>query len=148
MCVCVHVFVMICMNFQFFVGLSVISKDLRFIFIKCFSTSVFFWFFFVFFLSSNSFLPLSSFTRFQTIRNNPSSNIYHSICPVGWGWLHHCRGVRLPPNECPGYDTKHSDGEVPVILGFWGIRITPSLPLLPCPLWPSVVAPDRALFMG
>ena len=22
-----------------------------------------------------------------------------------------------PPNECPGYDTKQSDGEVPVMLG-------------------------------
>ena len=53
-----------------------------------------------------------------------------------------------PPNECPGYDTKQSDGEVPVILGLWGIRSTPSLPLLPGPLWPGVAAPDRALFMG
>ena len=24
-----------------------------------------------------------------------------------------------PPNECPGYDTKHSDGEIPVMLGPW-----------------------------
>ncbi len=43
---------------------------------------------------------------------------------------------------------KQSDGEVPVILGPWGIRNTPSLPLLPGPLWPGVVAPDRALSMG
>ena len=48
----------------------------------------------------------------------------------------------------PGYDTKQSDGEVPVMLGLWGIRSTPSLPLLPGPLWPGVVAPDRALYMG
>ena len=46
-------------------------------------------------------------------------------CPVGWGSrihrLHLCRGVRLsPPNECPGYDTKRSDGEAPVMLEFWG----------------------------
>ena len=27
-----------------------------------------------------------------------------------------------PRNECPGYDTKQSDGEVPVILGLWGKR--------------------------
>ena len=27
-----------------------------------------------------------------------------------------CRGVRPPPhNECPGYDTKQCDGEVPVL---------------------------------
>ena len=39
------------------------------------------------------------------------------LCPVGWGCRIHrlllCRGVRPPPNECPGYDTKQSDGEVP-----------------------------------
>ena len=52
------------------------------------------------------------------------------------------------PNEYPGYDTKQSDGEVPVMLGPWGIRSIPSLPLLPGPLWPGVVVPDRALPMG
>ena len=72
--------------------------------------------------------------------------------PVSWGsrihWLHLCIGVRPPPNECPGYDTKQSDGEVPAVLELWGMRSTPSLPLLPGPLWPGVVAPDRALSMG
>ena len=52
------------------------------------------------------------------------------------------------PNECPGYDTKQSDGEVPAMLELWGMRRTPSLPSLPGPLWPGVVAPDRALSMG
>ena len=52
------------------------------------------------------------------------------------------------PNECPGYDTKQSDCEVPVILMLWGIRSTPSLPLLPALLWFRMVAPDRALSMG
>ena len=33
-----------------------------------------------------------------------------------------------PPHECPGYDTKLYDGEVPVMLGPWGIRSTSSLP--------------------
>ena len=28
-------------------------------------------------------------------------------------------GVRPPPNECPVYDTKQSDGEVLVILELW-----------------------------
>ena len=46
------------------------------------------------------------------------------------------------------YDIKQSDGEVPVMLGLWGMRSTPSLPLLPGPLRPGVVAPDRALAMG
>ena len=53
-----------------------------------------------------------------------------------------------PHNECPGYDTKQSHGEVPVILELWGMRSTPLSPLLPGPLWPGVVALDRALSMG
>ena len=51
-------------------------------------------------------------------------------------------------NECPEYDTKQSDGEVPVMVELWGIQTTPSLPLLPGQLWPGMVAPDRALSMG
>ena len=43
-------------------------------------------------------------------------------------------GVR-PPNECPGYDTKQSDGEVTAMLELWGMRSTPSSPSLPGPLW-------------
>ena len=49
---------------------------------------------------------------------------------------------------CPGYDTKQSEGEVPVMLelsGMWSTRSLPSLPGWP---WPSVVVPDRVLFMG
>ena len=53
-----------------------------------------------------------------------------------------------PTNECPCYDTKQSDGEVPAMLELWGIRSTPLLPSLPGPLWPGVVAPDGALSMG
>ena len=47
-----------------------------------------------------------------------------------------------------GYDTKQSDGEVLVMLKLWGMQSTPLLPSLPCPLWPGVVAPDRALSIG
>ena len=43
-----------------------------------------------------------------------------------------------PSPDCPGYDTKQSDGEVP---GMWN---TPSLPSLTDP----VIAPDRVLSMG
>ena len=59
-------------------------------------------------------------------------------------------GGKTPPphNECPGYDTKQSDGEVPAVLELWGMQSTPLLPSLPGPLWPGVVAPDRALSMG
>ena len=56
--------------------------------------------------------------------------------------------VRPPPNECPVYDTKQSDGEVPVMLELWGIWSTPSLPLSPGPLWPDMVVPDRVLSMS
>ena len=34
------------------------------------------------------------------------------------------------------------------MLELWGMQSTPSLPLLPGPLWPGVVAPDRVEFMG
>ena len=52
------------------------------------------------------------------------------------------------PNEYPGYDNKQSDFEVPVMLELRGMRITPSLPSLPGPLWAEVVVPDRVLSMG
>ena len=70
---------------------------------------------------------------------------------VGWDcrrhWLFLCRGVRTPP-PCPGYDTKQSNDETPVMPELWGMQSTPSLPLLPGPLCPGVVALDKVLFMG
>ena len=30
-----------------------------------------------------------------------------------------------PPNECPEYETKQSDGEVPAMLELWGMWSTP-----------------------
>ena len=53
-----------------------------------------------------------------------------------------------PPNECPRYDTKQSDGKIPVMLELWEMQSTPSLPLLPGPLWPRVVVPDKILSVG
>ena len=55
---------------------------------------------------------------------------------------------KTSPNECPAYDTKQFDGEVSVMPEFWGMHNTLSLPLLPGPLWPRVVALDRVLSMG
>ena len=49
--------------------------------------------------------------------------------------------------QCPGYD-KQSDGEVPAMLELWGMQSTPSLPSLPGPLWPGVVAPDKDPIYG
>ena len=47
------------------------------------------------------------------------------------------------PNKC----TKQSDDDNPVMPELWGMRGTPSLPSLPGPPWPRVVAPDRVLSM-
>ena len=75
-------------------------------------------------------------------------NVTLKHCPVSWGCRIHrlllCRGVR-PPNECPGYDTEQFDGEASAMLELYGMRSTPSLPLLPGPLCPEVVAHDRDL---
>ena len=51
-------------------------------------------------------------------------------------------------NECLGYDTKQSDGEIPVMLELCGMLSTPLLPLLPGPLWPGVVALDMGPIYG
>ena len=53
------------------------------------------------------------------------------------------KGVIPPPKRVSCYDTKPSDGEVLAVLEFSGMRSTPLLSLLPGPLWPGVVAPDR-----
>ena len=58
------------------------------------------------------------------------------------------RGKTPPPNECPRYQTKQSDGETPVLLELCGTRSTLSLPLVPGPLWPEMVALDRVLSIG
>ena len=46
------------------------------------------------------------------------------------------------------YDTKQSDDGTPVMQELRGMSSTPSLPLLPGPLWPGLEAPDRVLSMG
>ena len=47
--------------------------------------------------------------------------------------------------DCPGYATKQFDDEVPVMMELWEMQNTPSLLLLPGPLWLGLVALDRAL---
>ena len=51
--------------------------------------------------------------------------------------------LRTPPHECRGYDTKQSDGEIPVKLELWGMWSTLSLSLLPGRLSPEKLAPDK-----
>ena len=50
--------------------------------------------------------------------------------------------------ECSGYDTKQSEDETPALGGDLGNVEYPLLPLLPGPIWPRVVAPDRVLSLG
>ena len=71
-------------------------------------------------------------------------------CPVGWDCRIQTASLQRskPPPQVSWYDSKQSDGEVPVMLEFWGMRSTVSLPLLSIWLWPGVVAPDRVLSMG
>ena len=84
-------------------------------------------------------------------RETSIDQTHHSVCQVGWGCRIHqlilCRRV-IPLNKCPGYDSKQSDGEIPVMLELWGMGSTPSLPLLSGPLWSEVVVPNRILSMG
>ena len=47
--------------------------------------------------------------------------------------------------NCPGYNTKQSDGETPVMLEFWGMQSTSSLSSLPGSLWLGMVALDWVL---
>ena len=44
--------------------------------------------------------------------------------------------------------TKQSDGEVPIMPELWEMQSAPSLPSLPDPLWPGVLALDRVLAMS
>ena len=75
-----------------------------------------------------------------------------SCGPVDWGCriqrLLLCKGVSPPPSECPGYNTKQADAEVPAMLELWEMRSTPLLPSLPGSLWPGVVAPDKGPIYG
>ena len=66
-----------------------------------------------------------SLQKFKSKRNDTFHHLV--ISPVGWGCriygLHLCRGARLPPPKCPGYDTKQFDGEAQVSWSFRKCRI-------------------------
>ena len=109
---------------------------------------------------------MGSSTRFQNL--NETVCISHSAATLGEG----INPTILPPVIGPSllglkntltaplqrgktpqrvsciYDTKQSDGEVPAMLELWGMRSTPSLPSLPGPLWPGVVAHDKGPIYG
>ena len=100
-------------------------------------------------------LKLSSY---QNIFNNIKFSYLTSIipkqpyyCSVPWG----CRIHRLflgigvwSLNECPGYVTKQSDGEVPLMQELRWMLSIPSLPLFLGPIWPGVEVHDRILSLG
>ena len=54
----------------------------------------------------------------------------------------------ISANKYPGYDTKQSNGEAPVMQEFLGMWSTPLLLSLSGPLWLGVVAFDRVLCTG
>ena len=56
------------------------------------------------------------------------------------------RGKTPPPNECPGYDTKQSDGGCTVMLELWGVAEF-SLHYHHSQEWPGVVAIDRVYYL-
>ena len=68
-----------------------------------------------------------------------AKKLQNPFSPVGLGYRIHrlflCRGVRPLSNRC----TKQSDVQPPVTLEFQRMQSTPSLPLLPAPLWPRCV---------
>ena len=88
------------------------------------------------FLYDHIFLSLSPLFLFA----HSAGAVEHTDCTSAAGEDQHY--------ECPGYDTKQSEGEVSVMLELWGMGSAPSLPLLPGPLWHGIVAPDRALSKG
>ena len=53
----------------------------------------------------------------------------------------YCRGVRTLLNECPGYDTKQSDGNIQVMVELWEGRV-------PFHCHRSLIYFDRVLSMG
>ena len=63
----------------------------------------------------------------------------HPFCRLG---LHLCWEVSPTLNENSGYDTTESNGKASV-LELWGKCTTPSLSLLPGPLWLRVLVPVR-----
>ena len=54
---------------------------------------------------------------------------------------------KTPPTSVLDMAQKKFDGKAPVMLELWGMRIISSLPSLPGPLWPVVVASDAVISM-
>ena len=81
----------------------------------------------------------------------------YSAAPANWAKENHRRQhFSRPPHTnliiiallLMGHRIYQPYPEVPAVLELWGMRSTPLLPLLPSPLWPGVVASDRAPIYG
>ena len=81
-------------------------------------------------------------------RVRPPSIFPQSAGAVEYTDCFSAEGGKTSHNECPGYDTKQSDGEFPVMLELLGMWSTPLLPSLSGPLWPQVVVPDKGPIYG
>ena len=55
-----------------------------------------------------------------------------TLMSVHWWTVHLILPIKNKPcpvsNECPRYDTKQSDGEIPMMMELWGMWSTHSLP--------------------
>ena len=56
--------------------------------------------------------------------------------------------VDMPLNKESKSNLIPTPAEVPVMLELWGMWSTSLLPLLPGPLWPGVVVPDKGPIYG
>ena len=84
-------------------------------------------------------ISITNTFMFYIFFSSPARSKYLSIFSLSFIfslWFAQSAGavVRPPTNKCPGYDTKQSDGEVPVMLEIWGMQSTSSLLSLSGPL--------------
>ena len=114
-------------------------------------------------------IPITALLNYPHLKKNPICTQYHIsflLVPFLYtksSWPYICWSSRMRlentltaslqsskpiTNDSHGYDTKQSDGEVPVMLELWGIQCIPLLPLLRGPLWPRVEAFDSLLSIG
>ena len=92
-------------------------------------------------LSPTNWVPLWKTTQFKQI-------IAQLFGGCSIHWLHLCRGVKTPPPTSVLVMTLNHQMASLKSVELRGIHSTLSLPLLPGPLLPRVVEPDRVLSMG
>ena len=83
-----------------------------------------------------------------------NTGIFNPIALLNTPWAQSTSAVKIGDNisadntnKCPGYDSKQTDGGDQV-LELWELWNTPSLELIPGPIWPRVVVSVRVQSMG